>query len=147
MSDKKHELLRVAETLVADISRGAKEAADKLLGDQGGPDSEKVTRQQEIDHVRALWPHPDLRASFIQRMAPSIPNPYAQAPDGSDAVIPAKNGVEYLEKLIEDAFPFGWPEPPMGGVLAAPVAPMAPVVAQPAGVGGAPPVQITQGTY
>ena len=107
MADQKHELQRVAAVLVGDIEKGSKSAAEKLLGEQGGPDGEKATRAEVVAHLRALWPYPDLRAQFFARMIPAIANPHAKEPDGSDAEIPARNGVANVEELIAEAFPFG----------------------------------------
>ena len=45
-------------------------------------------------------------------MIPAVPNPVAQAEDGSDAEIPAANGVEYAEALLAEAFPGGFQPPP-----------------------------------
>lgn len=115
--DDDHELVKVAKLAVTDLTTGAKAAADKMLGESGGPDGVKQTEAAFVDYVRrnATLPEPmggQWRQSFLEQMIVAVPNPYAQAPDGSDALIPARNGVEYVEKILQEAFPNGWTPPP-----------------------------------
>ena len=99
-----HELRRVAQAVVGDIDRGSKAAADAVLGRGGGPDGARTTRQRTVEHVRAAWPDPQLRQQIFQRMVPSV-----QGPDGR--IYPARNGLQYFENVLAEAFPTGWPPP------------------------------------
>lgn len=129
--EHKHELERAGKAIVADIESGAKAAAEKMLGASGGPGGVKETEAAFLDYVRrnATQPEPagaQWRQAFLQQMIVAIPNPYAEAPDGSDKLIPARNGVKYVEEIIKKAFPMGWagtPPPPPPVMPAAPAAP------------------------
>ena len=101
---------RVAKAVVGDVHRSAKAAADEVLP-KGGPGNEATTKQRMIEHFRAGWPYPEIRAAMFKRMVPAVPNPFPKDPQGSDAMIPAKNGLEHWENLVAEAFPLGWPEP------------------------------------
>ena len=114
-----HELHRVAKATVADLQKGAQAAAKQMIGDQGGPDGEKVSKAEMLDYVRRNWTAPEplvpdpmnpqgraWRERFLAGMIPSIPNPYATKPE--EAEIPAANGVKYAEELLNETFPFGY---------------------------------------
>lgn len=109
---------RVAKAVVSDVHRSARPAADEVLP-KGGPGAESTTKARMIEHVRAAWPYPDLRAALFRRFVPTTPNPYPQDPMGSDALIPAKNGMDNWEALVKEAFPLGYPEPLPPPVLGA----------------------------
>lgn len=102
---------RVAKAVVGDVRRASKAAADEVLP-KGGPGNEATTQARMVEHVRAAWPYPEIRAALFKRMVPAVPNPFPKAPDGSDAMIPARNGLEHWENLVAAAFPLGYPEPP-----------------------------------
>ena len=109
---------RVAKAVVGDVRRASKAAADEVLP-KGGPGNEATTKQRMIEHVRAAWPYPEIRAALFKRMVPAVPNPFPKDPQGSDAMIPAKNGLEHWENLVAEAFPLGYPEPPLPPVMGA----------------------------
>jgi hypothetical protein len=109
---QEHELTTASDHLIRALDDGAEAAGARILGEAGGPDAGKVRRSAFLAYVRENWPDPQFRQELFARMAPAVPNPYANAPDGSDAEIPAKNGVSAVEDLLKDAFPAGWPEPP-----------------------------------
>lgn len=106
-----HELQKVAKGLARSAADGAQKAAPHLLGAQGGPDAERVRRSDFVAYVRANWHDPLFRADLFARMVPSTPNPYATDPYGSDAEIPARNGLEHAEELLKELWPLGYPEP------------------------------------
>jgi hypothetical protein len=112
--DKKHDLERYATKTVDDLRTGAKAAAEKMLGAKGGPGGESVSKAQFLDYVRRGATQPGaagraFRQALLQQMIGAVENPYAQAEDGADAFIPARNGVEHVEELLKEAFPDGWP--------------------------------------
>lgn len=139
--DHKHELERAGQAIVADIESGAKAAAEKMLGADGGPGGVKETEAAFLDYVRrnATQPEPAgaaWRQAFLEQMIVAIPNPYTQAPDGSDKLIPARNGVAHVEAIIKAAFPNGWVPAPVPPPAPPPLPPPAPV--DPAMAGAAP---------
>ena len=147
--DKKHELARVGEKLVADVRSGAKAAAEKMIGAAGGPDAEKQTQAAFLDYVRRNATQPGeagrkWRWAFLGQMIAATDNPMAQAPDGSDKLIPARNGVEHVEQILAAAFPDGYPAelpppPPMPvPMTAAATTGPPPLAAPPAGPAPAP---------
>lgn len=139
--DHKHELERAAKAIVADLESGAKAAGEKMLGAQGGPGAVTETRAAFLDYVRrnATQPEPAgnaWRQRFLEQMIVAVPNPYAEAPDGADKLIPARNGVAHVEAILKEAFPGGWPgtppPPPAMPVPAQAVPPPPPPPAPPA---------------
>lgn len=101
---------RVAQAVVGDLDQAREKAAQELFP-KGGPGAGVTTQAAMVAHVRALWPYPEMRAALFQRVVPTTPNPFAKEPDGSDAVIPARNGLKNWENLRAAAFPLGYPEP------------------------------------
>jgi len=100
-----HEVQRVAKAVVGDVQRGAKVAATRILGTQGGPGADRTTKERFLEHVRAAWADPLERLAIFGRMVP-----ITQGPDGK--TYPARNGVENFEALLREAFPDGYPPPP-----------------------------------
>jgi hypothetical protein len=111
-----HPLTRVARKLASSITDGAATAGPALLGQHGGPDAQRVRRSEMVQYVRDNWADPQWRQELFARVVPAIPNPFPKAPDGSDAEIPARNGVASAEALLKEAFPDGWPPRPRTGV-------------------------------
>jgi len=93
----------VAKAVVADVGRGAQEAAQKIIP-KNGMGQKTTTKAAMLAHVRDAWPDPQLRQALFSRMVPAV-----QGPDGQ--VYPARNGLTYFENLVKEAFPLGYPEP------------------------------------
>ena len=98
---REHELAAAAREVWQELQADVAAVAPELWGDSGGPDAEQANRGSFVEHVRALWPYPDLRMQLFQRMVP------LGAGD-----IPARAGMEAWEALMKEAFPMGWQPPP-----------------------------------